>query len=108
MIAESLGYVGKASAEDPGVHPCHLIFHCVHELDEEAAVEVHGAANVAQQGYPELLGLPPSSPYRDNFPAIAQIRPEGAAHVYLSAFGAGLHASAHNARQLWSQQRYDS
>ena len=53
--SDQVGDAAEGSAENKGLHPPKLVLQAVHELNQESAVAIHGAAHVAKQHDPGFL-----------------------------------------------------
>src|SRR5262245_25201648 len=96
--AEQLGYAGQARREGEGLHSAENVLECVEELEEEAAVEVHGAGDVAEQHQADLTPPPGPAPELDDL-ALHEIGPHAAAEVDDAAPARGFAAPADPAGQ---------
>src|SRR6185503_21334449 len=77
---EMLGHPGESRGEGEGLDPPEDVLQRVEELEQEPAVEVHRARDVAQQDQPDLAppALPP--PQLDDL-ALHEVGPDAAPHV---------------------------
>src|SRR5262249_11968701 len=87
--AEQLGHSGQARGEGEGLHAPEDVLQGVEELEEEAAVEVHGARDVAEEHQPHLAPPPRPAPELDEL-ALHEIGPHAATEVNHAALPRGL------------------
>ena len=70
----------QSRGEREGLHPAEDVLERVQELEQEAAVEIHGARDVAEQHQPHLAPPALSSPQLDDL-ALHEVGPHAAPHV---------------------------
>src|SRR5215470_3496785 len=91
--AEQLGHTGQARGEGEGLHAPEDVLEGIEELEEEAAVEVHGTRDVAEEHEPHLAPPPGPASELDEL-ALHEIGPHAAAEVDHATLPRGLPAPA--------------
>ena len=92
--AQELGDAREPRREDERLDPAEDVLEGEQELEQETAVEVHRAGDVAEQDEPDLLALPLAVAQLDDL-AAREVRPERAAQIDPAPPLHGTPAAAH-------------
>src|SRR5215471_12098972 len=100
---EHLGQSGQAGREGEGLDPTEDVLERVEKLEQEAAVEIHGARDVAEEHQADLAPSPRPAPELDDL-AFHEVGPHAAAKIDNAALPRRLAAPADPSGQALGDQ----